>query len=170
MHNILKSILALGSVAMVHATPVTFTDIVNPNDVHMSFLNSSHTFTHSILDNGFVSGTDAIQSATLVLSLEDDFDLFGGNETVRITLDNVVVNNSLEVGNANYSFLVNSSMLQADGQLTVTLSLLSGDFYFNQSRLDVSANRTEAVPEPGTMALMGLGLAGIGFAARRRKA
>lgn len=170
MHNLLKSILALGSVAAVHAVPVTFTDIVNPqNDVYLSNNGTStYTYTHNILDNGFVPANDMITDADIYISLWDDLDI--QSENVRISLDNLIVAQSMEVDWESYHFNVNTSALQSDGSLTVTLNVLSGDFLFKDSRLEVAANHTEAVPEPGTMALMGLGLAGVGFAARRRAA
>jgi hypothetical protein len=170
MRNILKSLLFLGSATLVHATPVTFTDIVNPTDQILS-INGTRFFsyTHNIMDNGFLPGSDAITDADIYITLSDDFDIFQG-ESVRISLDNTEVAHSMNVGYDTYSFNVVSSLLQTDGSLSVTLEVLSGDFWFQQSRLEVAANHTQAVPEPGTMALMGLGLAGIGFAARRRKA
>lgn len=167
MHNIFKSILALGALAAVHATPVSFTDILNPSDVYLSNSGKSvYTFTHDILDNGFNSSTDLISSADIYIGWSDDFDT--QSENVRISLDNLVVAHSLDVDYGTYHFNVNSASLQADGKLQVSLEVLSGDFYFQNSRLDVTANRTEAVPEPTSMAMMLAGLVGMVFVVRRK--
>lgn len=148
MRNILKSLLVLGSATMIHATPVTFTDIVNPTDQILSYSGTRiYNYTHNILDNGFIPGSDAISDADIYISLSDDFDIFQG-ESVKISLDNLIVANSMNVGYGTYAFSVDSGALQNDGSLSVTLEVLSGDFWFQPSRLEVSANHTQAIPRP----------------------
>lgn len=178
MHNMIKSILGFGALAAVHATPISFIDIVDPSsDVKLTDggQNETYTYTHNIVDNGFDSATDLITSADIDIHLVDDENdiwwLGGATETVRIRLDNVTQGNAFQVNSGIYSFNVMTQFLQTDGSLVVTLEARSGDFYFRDSRLEVSADRTApvaAVPEPGSMALMGLGMLGLGFAARRK--
>jgi hypothetical protein len=72
-------------------------------------------------------------------------------------------------GYTDYSLASNASTVSSYWYISSYSSsfggqLDSGDDYFKLK--SVSAER--AVPEPGTLALLGLGLAGIGFARRRR--
>lgn len=165
MQNFIKLVLGLGAVAAVHAVPVTYTDVVGGSNTLLT-QGSTYSFTHNINDNGFNSATDAITSADIWITLLDDLDF--AQEKVKLSFDNLTVANNLEVDYSAYHFTVASSMLQADGLLNVSLNVFDGDFFFGGSFLNVEADHTAAVPEPTTWALMGMGLLGIGFAARRK--
>lgn len=64
-------------------------------------------------------------------------------ENVRIIIDNISLDQSFKATSGTHTFEVNSALLQSDGLLSVNLRV--------------------------TMALMGLGLVGMGAAAYRRK-
>lgn len=147
---------------------------------------------------GYRPGIDTITSASLTIKLFDDA-LFGDSnldlglitdpsETVGFRFDNGSwvsqdIHGDGEVGGNivdwdNFDFIVTS--LLNDGLLSVEIRANQigtgrnkrwGDFVFGSSYLTASGNRAggTSVPEPATLSLFGLGLLGLGFAARRRK-
>lgn len=163
------------------AQAFVITDTYDPADTLYSN-NSNIDFTHDVTDglneagDTFVFGTDTITSVTLTVYLQDD-DSPPGSEEVTFWFDltecctEAVTDNSNsthDITNAEYGALLTS--VSNNGMLDVRLHT-TGDWSFLYSTLAVEFDRPigPSIPEPGTMGLFGIGLAGLGVISRRRR-
>ncbi len=163
-----------------NAVPVTWTDVMSPQTYVGQ--GGSTTYTHSIVPE-FTPGLDSVTSFDLAIDLYDD-SWFGipdlKPETASIKLAGTFTGASSSSIWTLFTYLPDyittgsvaaSALAQLNefGQLTVTVSSLVGDFIVGNSVLRTHGTEgSVAVPEPGTLGMLGLGLLGVAFVARRR--
>jgi len=173
--------LALGYMGTANAIPAYWDDWAGKEGTYID-TEHSYSYTHDITDWGsghYRPGIDSISSASLSIWLYDDaffgdIPLLGdGQETVGFRFDGGAWSSSQNVNGIpllwqDFDFIVTS--LVSDGLLNVKIRSTRGDFQFGASHLEAWGNKGgRSVPEPATLSLFGLGLLGLGFAARRRK-
>ncbi len=173
----------LSSTAQANYIPASWSDLVDPSpDIRIP---PSYPYVHDLTDNGagsFRPLVDYIGAYSLTLHLYDDsYDgWFGAGEWAGVDApglfdDRVYFNLSGAFQGTAFegASLIGWLQLNLTGTYDVVVSSFSGDFMFGGSRLDARGYRwttiPQAIPEPGTLALLAIGLIGMGVALSRRR-
>lgn len=122
---------------------------------NISYSEASKSLSGTLAVGGVTKYTGAILSSTTA-SVSESFNASLGT-------------GYLSTGNLYLTTGAAQAMLTAFGLSTIYTSFVTGT-NFGTFAADVTAAATVAVPEPGTYALMGLGLVGIASVVRRRRA
>jgi hypothetical protein len=155
------------------AQAVPYADVITYSQ-YMT-LGSSHTFNFDLNNDVLTGGVDigsedVINSATLGVNFMDDSDpWYMPFEVALIIADSNVYVTEVETELWTANVL---SQVQNDHTLNVTVIGVGGDFYLGNATLsgnytDRPAGATSPVPEPATMALLGMGVLGL-FGLKRK--
>lgn len=162
------------------AAPWTQTIDFNPD----IYIGPAQTWTHDLTTVGFDPLSDVITNFKLTVNLTDDDsdpNGFFGSGKLEAAFANApglladivwLPTSSIGSGSSLVSSLLGLVDLNANGQLTITLSSTLGDFLLQSSVLSADGYDAPStkVPEPGILALAGLGLLGVGLSRRKKSA
>lgn len=175
----LVAVVGLAGTANAAFVPTTWTDDYDgPARLLGGSGPSSFSYQHDITGAGFQVGSDLVTSFLLTIDLRDD--QFGdGSEIAYIDVPGIfsdaIVSTFSYVNNEFQGGLSIAGLFELNlwGTLSVTITALRGDFLFLDSTLvanGFTSSSSTRVPEPSTLALLGLGLLGVAFGANRRRA
>ncbi len=179
----LAIVLLFCSIGTVNSAPYTWTTWTDSIDFKQDIYltgGEEFTYTHDLTDDGFDTflGEELVLDYTLTLELYDD------NDDPFGELEFAFINQPGFFGDGAYNFFASSNQygpsllgwlsINLFGTLDVTIQAFDtddgdGDFYIDSSTLVATGIGHAPVPEPSTMLLMGLGLAGVVGLRRFRK-